>query len=141
MKSVIAFWIAALAVVGGLLFWRNTKRYRRKSVTWRLGKSVVELLVLILTAAFLPALLIVWLVSWATRPIKTPWLRTTIGVLTGVLFGFVSNVAVEVLVLLGVYCIDMRTGAHDGGFLHCWRRAKISEARQCASSPAAEAAA
>lgn len=93
-----------------------------------MGKSAAELAVLFLTAAFLPALLIAWLVVWVTRPIKRPWVRTTVGVLTGVLFGFMSNVALEVLIILGVFSIDMKTGAHDrGGFLNCWRRAKMSE--------------
>jgi hypothetical protein len=125
MKSVIAFWSVALATLGGLLFWRNKRKYARKSVPWLLGKSAVELLILGLTAAFSPALLIVWLVTWVTRPIETPWLRTVIGVLTGVTFGFLSNVAVEVLLILGVFSIDMKTGSHErSGFLNCWSRAK-----------------
>jgi hypothetical protein len=129
MTGVIAFWTAALAVLGGLLFWRNKTRYRRKSMAWLVGTSTVELTILFLTATFLPALLIVWLVVWATRSIARPWVQTTLGVLTGVLFGFLSNVAVEGLILLGVCAIDMKTGQHDGGFLQCWQRAKISEAR------------
>lgn len=128
MKSVIAFWTVALALLGGLLFWRNKRKYRHKSPWWLLGKSSVELLVLGLTAAFLPALLIVWLVTWVTRPIARPWVRTVVGVLSGIAFGFLSNVAVEVLVLLGVFSIDMKTGTHDrSGFLNCWRRAKAAE--------------
>ena len=136
MKSVVAFWATAIAVLGGLLFWRNRTKYQSKSSAWLLGKSGVELLILFLTAAFMPALLIVWLVVWATRSIENPWLRTILGVVTGIVFGFVSNVAVEVLVILGVFSIDMKTGAHDqGGFLHCWDRAK--QADQAAPTAAA----
>jgi len=141
MKSIIAFWTGALAVLGGLLFWRNKKKYRAHSAVWLLGKTVVELLVLGLTAAFLPALLIVWLVTWVTRPIKTPWVRTVVGVLTGVTFGFLSNIAVEILLLLGVFSIDMKTGAHERtGFLHCWRRAQRAETQSTTSVPTAAAA-
>jgi len=131
MKSMIACWTAGLTIPGGLLFWRNKSRYHDQSTARQAGKSVVELVILFLTATFLPALLVVWLVVWATQPIKTPWLRTTVGVLTGVVFGFLSNVAVEVLVLLGVFSIDMKTGtAEPGGCLNWWRRATISDVRQ-----------
>jgi hypothetical protein len=127
MKTVIAFWAAVLAFAGGWLCWRNRKRYMKKSVVWLISKSVTELLVLLLTASVLPALLIVWLVVWITRPIKTPWVRTVIGVLSGISFAFMSSFALEALIFLGIFAIDMKTGEHEGGFLHCWKQAKSEQ--------------
>lgn len=136
MKTVIAFWSLVLALLGGLLFWRNWKRYNQKSVTWLLGKSTLELLILFVTAVFMTPLLIVWLVAWATRPIKNSWLRTIFAVLYGITFGLLSTFALEVLIFLGIFSIDMKTGAHESsGFLACWKRAKDEE-----SQPAIQAA-
>lgn len=124
VKPIAMLWAAAIAIVGACLFWRNRTRYRSRSVIWQAGKSLVEMIVLFLTAAVMPALLIVWLVVWVTKPIKTPWVRTITGVLSGVLFGFCSTFALEALIVCGIFAIDLKTGAHEGGFLHCWKRAK-----------------
>lgn len=124
MKPMVALWALAIAFVGSCLYWRNWTRYRKRSKVWLLWKTVIETVVLFLTAAAMPALLIVWLVVWITRPIKTPWIRTVVGVLSGAVFGLFSNFALEALVFMGIFAIDLKTGAHEGGFLHCWRRAK-----------------
>jgi len=128
MKPIVMLWAAAIAIVGSCLFWRNRRRYRRRALLWVAMKSAVELLILFLVAALMPALLIVWLVVWVTRPIKTPWVRTVVGVLSGVVFGIFSSFALEALIFFGVFAIDLKTGAHDGGFLHCWKRAREEDA-------------
>ena len=131
MKPIVMLWAAAIAIVGSCLYWRNRSRYRKKPVVWVAGKSLIEILVLFLTAAVMPALLIVWLVVWVTWPIKTPWVRTVVGVLSGVTFGLFSSFALEALIFFGIFAIDMKTGSHEGGFLHCWKRAKAEEALPC----------
>lgn len=124
MKTIVALWTVVLTAVGGWLFWRNTKSYASKSRLWVLGKTAIEVFTLFVTATLMPALLIVWLVVWVTSPIKTPWIRTFVGVLSGVCFGFLSSFALEALIFFGIFAIDMKTGAHcDGGFLNCWKRA------------------
>jgi polyferredoxin len=128
MKTAwLAFWAVAITIVGGLLFWRNTKRYRLKSAVWRMGKSIVELLILVALAAFLPALLIAWIVLWICKPIKRPWARAIVGVVSGIGLALCSHVALEILVILGAFGIDLKTGAHEGGFMNCWRKAKNRE--------------
>jgi hypothetical protein len=127
MKTLVALWAAIIALAGGWLFWRNRRRYAGKTWKWLLVKSVCELLVVLLTATMMPALLIIWLVVWATSPIKKPWLRTVVGVFSGVLFGFLSNFALEILIFLGLFAVDLKTGESEGGFLNCWRRAKKEE--------------
>lgn len=134
MKTAwLAFWATALAIVGGLLFWRNTRRYFMRSVLWRIGKSLIELVILVTLAAFLPALLIAWIVLWICKPIKKPWARAVVGVLSGVALALCSHVALEVLVVLGAFGIDLKTGVHEGGFLNCWHKAKNRE-KQLASA-------
>lgn len=128
MKSAwIVFWTVAVASVGGLLFLRNTKKYRQKSGVWRIGKSTIELLLLCLMATCLPALLIAWICMWICKPIKRPWVKATVGILSGVTLGFCSHFALEALVVLGAFGIDLKTGNQDGGFLQHWRRAAKRE--------------
>jgi hypothetical protein len=136
MTKVVAFWAAALALIGGLLLWRNSKRYPERTRLWLVSKAGFELIILLLTATLMPALLIAWLVVWATKPIKSPWVRTIVGIVSGVCFGFMSNLAIEALVFFGIFAVDMKTGAHErGGFLNCWKRAKEEQGQ-----PLAEAA-
>lgn len=128
IKSWIAFWTVAIALLGGLLFWRNRKRYRRRSAVYLIGKSLLELVLLLTTAVTLPGMLIAWCVMWATKPVKRPWMKAVVGVFTGILFGFLSSFALEALVFCGIFAIDLKTGEHDSsGFLNCWRRAKLEE--------------
>jgi hypothetical protein len=49
-------------------------------------------------------------------------------VLSGVVFGIFSSFALEALIFFGIFAIDLKTGAHDGGFLHCWKRAREEDA-------------
>jgi hypothetical protein len=132
VKTVIAFWAGVLALVTGILFWRNHRRYKPRSVFWLMSKTLTELLVLVLTASVLPGLLIVWLVVWVTKPIKKPWVRTVVGVLGGIAFGLLSNFALEALIFFGIFAIDLKTGEHEGGFLRCWKRAKQQEEQNAA---------
>lgn len=128
-KLLVGLWAAAIALAGGFLFWRNKRCYQRRW-QWTLTKSLCEVLVLFLTATMMPALLIVWLVVWITGPIKRPWVKTLVGVLGGIGFGFLSSFALEVLVFLGLFAVDLKTGESEGGYLNCWKRAKIEEERR-----------
>lgn len=129
-----AFWAAMIAALGGLLFWRNTVRYRHKSGLWRMGKSILEMVLLIATAQFLPGMLIAWLVLWATRPIQSGWLKTLVGVITGIFFGFMSNIFAELLVLCGVFAVELKTGDQEkAGLINCYRRVKARNEMKAAA--------
>lgn len=129
-----AFWAAMLAALGGLLFWRNTVRYRQRSGLWRIGKSALELVLLIATVQFLPGMLIAWLVLWATRPIRNGWLKTMVGVFAGITFGFLSNIVAELLVLFGVFAVELKTGEEDkSGLINCYRRVKVKNEMKAAA--------
>ena len=122
MKSWIAFWAAAIAVLGGLLFWKNTAQFGVKSLSWRARKSVIEMGLILMTAVYLPALLVCWCVLWLTRPIQNQSLRITMSVVLGVSLGVMSGWALELVVLASVFGIDTVTGRD--GFLRNWARAE-----------------
>lgn len=125
MKLRVIFWAILASIVSGLLFWRNTRRYPRRSVTWRIAKSVSEIILLLLTAVRLPVILVSWCGIWLSRPIQTPWIRATVGAVAGIVLGFLALYAMELLILIGVFSIDDITGDREGFLknLHIARRA------------------
>lgn len=77
----------------------------------------------LLTALRLPVLLVSWICLWLTKPIQTPWIKVTIGVIAGSILGFLSMVALEVLIVVSVFSIDEITGEREG-FLFNLKKAR-----------------
>ena len=123
MKLRLAFLSVLIAAVSGLLFWRNSQRYPSKTILWRALKSAIELGLVLLTALRLPMLLISWCCLWLTRPIQTPWIKVTVGVIAGTVLGFMSMYVLELLILAGVFSVDEITGDREG-FLMNLRKAR-----------------
>jgi hypothetical protein len=123
MKLRFAFWTVVTVLLSGLLFWINTRKYSSKSVLWRMSKAGAEVGILVLSATQLPALLVCWLGLWLMRPIETPWIKATVGVIAGIIFSFFATFALEVLLILSIFAIDDITGA-SSGFLKNWQMAK-----------------
>lgn len=121
MKAWIAFWIGALGLLAGLVFWNNCRIYKAKRLRWKLGKSLADWAIIVLLAARLPALLIGWSVLWVVRPVKHPAIRTTMAVLAGLAFSLVGAKAIELLIVSSVFSIDLITGR--AGFLGNWDKA------------------
>ena len=128
MKLRLLFWIVLSACISGLLLWRNTKIYPFRSVAWRATKSASEIAVLLLSALCLPIVLITWCCIWLTRPIKTPWIKATLGAVVGVILSAAALYSMELLLILGVLSIDDITGEREG-FLKNFRRAKQAAVR------------
>jgi len=128
MKLRLIFWIVLSACLSALLFWRNTKIYPLRPATWRAAKSAVEIAVLLLWALRLPVVLITWCCIWLTRPIRTPWIKATVGAIAGVILSAAALYSLEVLLLLSVLSIDDITGERQG-FLKNFRRARQADAR------------
>ena len=128
MKLRLIFWIVLGSLFSGLLLWRNTKLYPLRSVAWRAAKSASEIAVLLLSALCLPVVLITWCCIWLTRPIKTPWIKATVGAVVGVILSATALYAMELLLILGALSIDDITGEREG-FLKNFRRAKQAAAR------------
>ena len=128
MKLRLLFWIVLSAGISGLLLWRNTKIYPFRSVAWRATKSASEIAVLLLSALCLPIVLITWCCIWLTRPIRTPWIKATLGAVVGVILSATALYSMELLLILGVLSIDDITGEREG-FLKNFRRAKQAAVR------------
>jgi hypothetical protein len=125
MKTVLAFWAATIVFLSGLLLWRNKRKYPGKRAVWLITKSFTELTIVVVSALRMPALLVAWITLWITRPIKEPWLRTTVGVLLAIGLGYLAVVAMEVILLLSVFSIDEITG-EENGFLRNYKHARQS---------------
>ncbi len=127
MKLRLIFWIVISTCISGLLLWRNTKIYPLRSVAWRAAKSACEIAILLLSALFLPVVLITWCCIWLTRPIRTPWIKATVGAVVGVILSAAALYSMELLLILGAFSIDDITGEREG-FLKNLRRAQQAEA-------------
>ena len=128
MKLRLIFWIVLGSLISGLLLWRNAKIYPFRSAAWRAAKSATEIAVLLLSALYLPVVLITWCCIWLTRPIRTPWIKATVGAVVGVILSAAALYSMELLLILGALSIDDITGEREG-FLKNFRRAKQAAAR------------
>jgi hypothetical protein len=133
MKTVLAFWAATIVFLSGLLLWRNKRKYPSKRVYWLITKSLTELTIVVTSAIRMPALLCAWISLWVTKPIKEPWLRTTVGVLLAVGLGWLALFGMEVILLLSVLAVDDITG-EQSGFLGNLKRAKEAEKERNANN-------
>jgi len=124
MKLRVIFWLTLGAVVSSLLFWQNSKIYRRRSIIWRAGKSAIEVVIILLSAIKLPIVLVSWCTLWITRPIETIWIKVTVVTIAGLILGLLGLYALEVLILVAVFSIDEITGEREG-FLNNWNKAKV----------------
>ena len=105
----IAMCLSILALLG-LAWWKNKYSYSTKTPRWRAVKSVVDTTLVVLSAMYLPALLISWIVVWLTRTVRGRGVQVTLAVIFGIVFGSISGYALEVLCVLGVISVDLVTG-------------------------------
>lgn len=112
LYSLVSLGVACLF---GLCFWNNKRSYKDKSWQWRTGKSLIETLIISLSAWKFPVILVGWSTIWFTRPCKTPVYRVALGVIASVLFGFMEVYIFEAVILVSVFAIDLVTGTN--GFL------------------------
>lgn len=101
-----------LGVAGlfAIAWWKNAKSYSWKSIDWRIGKSTVDVFLVVLAALFAPALLVGWTVMWLTRGVRRRGIQVTLAVILGIIFSSISGVALEVLCVLGIFGVDLLTG-------------------------------
>ena len=75
----------------------------------------------------MPALLIVLLVVGSPGPSRRPGFAP-LSVCSVALVRDILQLRAGALIFFGIFAIDLKTGAHDGGFLHCWKRAREEDA-------------
>ena len=120
MKKLYIFGSIGAVLLYALALWKNSKSYSWKSVQWRCGKSFIDTSLVLLAAFYMPALLVAWAVIWVTRGITRRSLQITSAVALGVAFSAVGGVALEVLCILGIFSVDLLTGAQ--GVYGWWKK-------------------
>lgn len=124
MKKLYIAIVVGVAALFGLAYWKNTFSYGFKTRKWRFGKSAIDCLLVVLSALYLPALLVGWTVMWLTRPIQRRGIQITLSIVAGIVFASIGGVALEVLCILGIFAVDLLTG-HNG--IYGWYKQQIPE--------------
>jgi len=86
---------------------KNQRTHRDKTRQWQIGKSAIECVLVILAAVFLPMILVVYGSMWATRKIEKPGFRIAASFTVGTILTLTMGWALELLVLMGVFSVDM----------------------------------
>lgn len=119
MKKLYAAACVGILALYGLAFWKNTKSYSFKTTNWRLGKSAIDCILVVLSALYLPALLVGWVVMWLTRGFQRRGVQITLAVMLGIIFSSIGGVALEVLCVLAIFAVDLLTGSQ--GIYGWWK--------------------
>lgn len=115
-----AYWAVLVSGLLGLLYWKNSSNHKNKTWKWNAGKSVIEGIMLVLSAAFMPAFLVIYGGMWCTRRIEKPAIRAGVGFAVSIGLMLMLANFLEFVVVLGVFAIDLI--ATD--FLAYWYEAK-----------------
>jgi hypothetical protein len=103
----ILYWTGLFGALFGALYWKNSRGYVDKTRRWYLGKSLIEGIMLVSAAAFMPAILVVYASMWMVSYIKRPALKIGAGFVIGTLLMMSVGWALELLVLTGVFAVDL----------------------------------
>ena len=109
------YWATLVAILLGVLWFKNRHYYPTQSKKWNASKSLIECGLLVLAAAFLPAILTVYGGMWITKHIQRPGLRVGIGFITSIVMMLMLTNFLEFVVLIGVFAVELITG--EDGFL------------------------
>lgn len=101
------YWISLISALFGLLLFKNKRNHSDKSWHWNLGKSTIECILLVLAAAFMPAILVVYAANYFTLPIEKPAYKIGLGFIIGTTLMACLAWALEILVIVGVFAIDL----------------------------------
>lgn len=118
------------AVVGilslfSIAWWKNNFSYSFKPVRWRVLKSVADVVLVVLSALFMPAILVGWTTMWLTRGIQRRGIQVTLAVVLGIVFSTISGVFLEIMCLLGIFSVDLVTGQQ--GIYGWWKAGPPAE--------------
>ena len=124
MKRLYIAAAAGIALLLSLAYWKNSFSYKSKPRNWRIGKSIIDCVLVVLSALYLPALLVGWCVMWLTRPIRRRGIQITLAVIVGIALASIGGVALEILCILGIFAVDLLTGKQG---LHGWYHQHIPD--------------
>jgi hypothetical protein len=101
------YWAALVAALFGVLIIKNQKTHHDKTRHWQMSKSIIECILLVLAAAFMPAILVVYSSMYFTQWIKRPAFRIGAGFIIGTILMMTVGWALELLVLAGCFAINL----------------------------------
>lgn len=116
------YWIALISALFGVVLWKNYRLYNEKTRRFKLTKTLIEVPALILSAAYLPALLVVYGSMWVANKFKRPAIKTLIGFAVGTVLMIMGGYFLEGLVIVGVIGIELLS--HDVLEIYDQRRVK-----------------
>ena len=114
MPKWYAYWGSLCAVLFGIAFWRNRRKYRSRSAWYLVLKAAFDTALVAGLAAFFPPLLIAFCVLWLTRRIYNEPVWRAASVLAGISLSVLGGVCFEALLVVGVFAADLVSGR----FLH-----------------------
>ncbi|MGI4814090.1 MAG: hypothetical protein ACRYGG_12270 [Janthinobacterium lividum] len=86
----------------------------------------MDTIVIALSAIFLPPFLIAMNAAWVGSFFTNRWLKMTVGLTVGIFLGLISTYAMELIILMGVFSVDLKTGT-GSGILKRWQDVKTEE--------------
>jgi len=101
------YWTALISLLFGALYTKNYFNHKDKTIQWNLGKSIIECVLLVLAVAFMPAVIAIYGSMWITKGIKRPGFKILVGFSVGTALMLIMGWALEILVLIGVFGIDI----------------------------------
>ena len=101
------YWAALVSCLLGVLYTKNKKMYSDKPRQWYIGKSLIECVLLVIAAAFMPAILVVYASMMITKNIQRPAFRIGVGFVVGTVLMMTMGWILELLVLVGAFAINL----------------------------------
>jgi predicted membrane channel-forming protein YqfA (hemolysin III family) len=119
MKRLYLATVLGVLALLSLSYFKNTFSYKSKTLKWRVGKSIIDCSLILLAAAYLPALLVGWTVGWLTRFVRSRGIQVTLAILLGIAFDSITGIALELVCILAVWSVDLLTGSQ--GIYGWWK--------------------
>ena len=114
VRSWRLFWISLWVLLIGTIFTRNVIKYKKEKISWKLGKSFLDTLVIVISALFIPSFLISLDAVWIGSFFENRWIKLLVSLFCGILLGVFGTYAMELIVLMGIFSVDSKTGPVEG---------------------------
>ena len=101
------YWVGLIAALLGLLWFKNKKYYPDKGWRWTGGKSILECLGLVVSAIYMPALIVAYASIWLTRNIKHQYIKLAASVIVSIPLMLMGNLLLEGLIIIGAFAIEL----------------------------------
>jgi hypothetical protein len=99
-----------VAALLALAFWKNSRSYPHKSRFWKLGKAVIDTVLVVLMVMYAPAFLLMYVVVGLTSPFKNKVVQATSAFVSILAVTHLAAVVFEAVAVLGVFAVDLLTG-------------------------------